>query len=65
MGKEMAALPSILTSKTPWTEKPGPYSPWGHKSQTRLPLESHLLEPLSESEILCVHFTHKESAPAR
>ena len=22
---------SILVQKTPWTEKPGGYSPWGHK----------------------------------
>ena len=35
------------------------------RCRTLLP-ESHLPEPLSESEILCVHFTHKhkESAPA-
>ena len=28
---EMAAHSSILAEKIPWTEKPGRYSPWGHK----------------------------------
>ena len=29
--KEMATHCSILAWKIPWTEKPGGYSPWGHK----------------------------------
>ena len=34
--KEMTTHSSILAWKIPWTEKPVGYSPWGHKSQTRL-----------------------------
>ena len=34
--KEMATHSSILAWRTPWTEEPGSYSPWGHKSQTQL-----------------------------
>ena len=34
--KEMATRSSILAWKIPWMEEPGGYSPWGHKSQTRL-----------------------------
>ena len=34
--KEMATHSSILAWKIPWTEEPGSYSPWGHKSWTRL-----------------------------
>ena len=34
--KEMATHPSILAWRIPWTEKPAGYSPWSHKSQTRL-----------------------------
>jgi len=29
--KEMATRSNILAWKTPWTEKPESYSPWGHK----------------------------------
>ena len=29
--KEMAIYSSILAWEIPWTEKPGGYSPWGHK----------------------------------
>ena len=29
--KEMGTHSSILACKIPWTEKPGGYSPWGHK----------------------------------
>ena len=31
--KEMATHSSILTWRIPWTEDPGGYSPWGHKSR--------------------------------
>ena len=31
MEKEMATHSSILAWKTPWTEEPGRYSPWGSK----------------------------------
>ena len=34
--KEMATHSSTLAWKIPWTEEPGSYSPWGHKSWTRL-----------------------------
>ena len=34
--KEMATRSSILAWRTPWTEEPGNYSPWGHKSRTQL-----------------------------
>ena len=35
--KEMATHSSILAWRIPRTEEPGKlYSPWGHKSQTRL-----------------------------
>ena len=34
--KKMTTHSSILAWKIPWTEKPVGYSPWGHKSQTRL-----------------------------
>jgi len=34
--KEMATHSSIFAWKIPWMEEPGGYSPWGHKSQTRL-----------------------------
>ena len=27
----MATHFSILAWRIPWTEKPGPYSPWGHR----------------------------------
>ena len=30
--KEMATHSSILVWRTPWTEEPGEYSPWGHRS---------------------------------
>ena len=49
--KEMATHSSILAWKIPWTEEPGGYSPWGHKSWTQLsitnfhlPLAYHLHE---------------------
>ena len=29
--KEMATHSSILVWRIPWTEKPGDYSPWGHR----------------------------------
>ena len=29
--EEMATHSSILAWKSPWTEEPGGYSPWGHK----------------------------------
>ena len=29
--EEMAPDSSILAWETPWTEKPGGYSPWNHK----------------------------------
>ena len=29
--KEMATHSSILAWEIPWTDKPGSYSPWGHK----------------------------------
>ena len=29
--KEMATHSRILAWRTPWTEEPGGYSPWGHK----------------------------------
>ena len=32
----MATYSSILAWRIPWTEEPVGYSPWGHKSQTRL-----------------------------
>ena len=50
---------------SPCQQHPGSTSATPRPRCRTLPLESHLLEPLSESEILCVHFTHKESAPAR
>jgi len=34
--EEMATHSSILAWEIPWTEEPVGYSPWGHKSQTRL-----------------------------
>ena len=34
--KEMATHSCILAWKIPGTEEPGSYSPWGHKSWTRL-----------------------------
>ena len=34
--EEMATYSSILAWRIPWTEEPGSYSPWGHKSRTRL-----------------------------
>ena len=34
--KKTATHSSILDWEIPWTEKPGRYSPWSHKSQTRL-----------------------------
>ena len=34
--KEMATHSTILAWEVPWTEKPDGYSPWGHKSRTRL-----------------------------
>ena len=34
--KEMATHSSILAWKISWTEGPGSYSPWGHKSWARL-----------------------------
>ena len=33
--KEMATHSSILAWEIPWTEKPGSYSPWGHKESYR------------------------------
>ena len=33
--KEMTTHSSILAWRIPWTEEPG-YSPWDHRSQTRL-----------------------------
>ena len=33
--EDMAAHPSLLAWRIPWTEEPGGYKPWGH-SQTRL-----------------------------
>ena len=33
--KEMATHSSTLAWRIPWTEEPGGYSPWGHKSQTQ------------------------------
>ena len=32
--EEMATCSSILAWKIPLTEKPGGYTPWGHKSRT-------------------------------
>ena len=29
--EEMATCSNILAWKAPWAEKPGGYSPWGHK----------------------------------
>ena len=34
--KEMATHSSILAWRIPWTESLAGYSPWGHKSETRL-----------------------------
>ena len=34
--EDMATHCSILAWEIPWTEKPGGYSPWGHKSWTQL-----------------------------
>ena len=34
--KEMATHSSILACRIPWAEEPAGYSPWGHKSRTRL-----------------------------
>ena len=34
--KEMATHSSVLAWRIPWTEEPGGYSLWGHKSRTRL-----------------------------
>ena len=31
----MATYSSILACRTPWTEEPGGYSPWGHKELDR------------------------------
>ena len=33
--KEMTTSSSILAWKTPWTEEPVGYSPWGHKELDR------------------------------
>ena len=32
----MATHSSVLAWRIPWTEEPGGYSPWRHKSPTRL-----------------------------
>ena len=40
--EEMATHSSIPAWKTPWTEEPGGYSPWGHK-------ESDTTERLTQS----------------
>ena len=32
---------SILAWKIPWTEKPGSYSPWGHKGDANERTHSH------------------------
>ena len=31
LGEEMASHSSVLAWRTPWTEEPGGYSPWGRK----------------------------------
>ena len=38
--KDMATPSSVLVWRIPWTEEPGPYSPWGRK-------ESDTTEPLT------------------
>ena len=38
--RKWQTTPVFLTAKIPWTEKPGGYSPWGHK-------ESDMTERLS------------------
>ena len=34
--KGMVTHSGILAWRIPWTEKPGSYSPWGHRSRTQL-----------------------------
>ena len=37
----MATHSSILARRIPWTEKPGGYSPWGHKESDRTERLTH------------------------
>ena len=39
--KGMATHSSILASRTPWTEEPADYSPWGYKESQR-PVSAHM-----------------------
>ena len=41
MEKGMATHSSILARRIPWTEKPGGYSPWGHKESDRTERLTH------------------------
>ena len=59
--KEMATHSSILAWRSPWMEKPGDPSPWGHKElDTTERLYFHFLYLLVEALSLC-HLFHPTS----
>ena len=46
----MATHSSILARRIPWTEKPGGYSPWGHKESDRTEQLTHTHNSCKELE---------------
>ena len=54
----MATHSSILDWRIPWTEKPGSYSPWGHKESDTIEQPSHSSEifPDCHSQVVRLRF---------